>query len=343
MTDEPYDETIWLTAEDSRLTWHNVAELRPLGGGERLQRVPDAWRRRFPNEAAGRAVQSANCYVRFQSDSPRVALRWRNAYILQKGMKAFPGEVFRDGERVGEFPMRQEQECVFDSPGGGLWEIHFNWLSAVILKGIGLAPGCSLAPEGNGRKRRWLIYGDSITQGFSASSATGTWVWRAALELGLEPLNLGFAGAALGEAVVAEYIASRMDWDALTLAFGMNGGILGQSSKEVGAAYAEFLRIIRSAHPAKPILCISPVVTKTWDARGQKLPRGESAQAFRDQVAAVVTRAMRTDGNLHFLDGLECLGGVEHLADHVHPNDAGMAHYAQRVARAMRECGAICR
>ena len=70
--------------------------------------------------------------------------------------------------------------------------------------------------------RESLFHGDSITQGTGTTHGRNTYSWVTCEEVGCEPINLGFGGSAWGDQVVAEYIASRNDWDVLVVAYGTN-------------------------------------------------------------------------------------------------------------------------
>jgi hypothetical protein len=54
---------------------------------------------------------------------------------------------------------------------------------------------------------RWVVQGDSISQGWSATSPGGVWPARIARRLDIEAINLGFAGSARGEAMAALAVA----------------------------------------------------------------------------------------------------------------------------------------
>src|SRR5690606_33281884 len=74
---------------------------------------------------------------------------------------------------------------------------------------------------------RMLSYGSSITQGNGAITASGTYASRVSQLLGVDFINLGFGGGAHLEREMADYIASRTDWDLATLEMGINMGRLG--------------------------------------------------------------------------------------------------------------------
>ena len=70
--------------------------------------------------------------------------------------------------------------------------------------------------------KTYLAYGSSITHGCLGLIQPDCYVFRTAQALGTDYLNLGFAGNALMEPEMAEYIISRKDWDFATVEMGIN-------------------------------------------------------------------------------------------------------------------------
>ena len=68
---------------------------------------------------------------------------------------------------------------------------------------------------------RWLAYGDSVAEGWSAHAPAGAWPAVCGRQLGLDVVNLGYAGSARGEIASAEQIA-RVAADVLTVSHGTN-------------------------------------------------------------------------------------------------------------------------
>jgi GDSL-like Lipase/Acylhydrolase family len=82
-----------------------------------------------------------------------------------------------------------------------------------------VAVGGDIAPAEE--RPRWIAYGDSITEGWSASSPAQCWLAIAGRERAMDTVNLGFAGSARGEIVLAQQIAA-LDADVITVAYGTN-------------------------------------------------------------------------------------------------------------------------
>lgn len=327
----------------SVITLHNADEVIAEGRGLTPYRVSCAWRERFPEQTAVRATQAAGVELRFRADTRYLAvdlairnqLNYRPAVALYHGERAvglvslpqptFEGHVvLLDGET--------EVEGVLEAP----WRILCPYGAVSTVEAIYLSDGAELLPAAS-RAMRWLAHGDSITQGAHALSPGMTYVHLAADALGWDALNLGFGGSAWGDAVVAEYIANRPDWDVLSIAIGTNtyGG-----SRESAAAYAKrydrFLDIVRRAHPRKPILCITPIWRKQDGPPEAANLCGDPPRAYREAITQVVRSRQPNDPHLALLDGLTLIGGPRGLGvDLVHPDDHGMNAMAQGIATAL--------
>ncbi|MFE7775995.1 GDSL-type esterase/lipase family protein [Streptomyces sp. NPDC057445] len=219
-------------------------------------------------------------------------------------------------------------------PGEGPFTIHPpESQSPVILalRGVGgtIGPGPA--------RPRWLVHGDSITEGWWSTRPAHSWPAAAGRALGLDTVNLGYAGAARGELPTAQQLAS-LPADLLTLAFGTNcwSGIPYNATLLYETVRA-FVTLVRQGHPDMPLLLMSPLLRpaaeSTPNAVGATLAELRTAMeaAARDLVAA-------GDKRLALLPGRGVLT-ADHLADGLHPNDAGHALIASAVADALRGAG----
>ena len=90
-------------------------------------------------------------------------------------------------------------------PGTGTVRLTLGPGPSVVYLPEGMAPtltgitglGGAIAP--GPPQRRWLAYGDSITEGWGASAPGRTWLATAARRLDLEAVNFGYAGSGRGE------------------------------------------------------------------------------------------------------------------------------------------------
>ena len=354
----------WITPTDSRLSWLNVADWEQREGGWQPVRLPKAWRDRWPERTAGRAQSAAGMAVRFRTNSGRLVFRLTFLDVPERPgppeelwERSRPSyfDLYRDGMYVSSIPAATrftEQDVTLldeSSTASGDSEITvllpFYYRNAeVVLRGVGLDRNARLASPAPDNRPRVLFHGDSITHGHGVTSPRETYVWQACERVNCVPLNLGFGGSAWGDRVVAEYIASRNDFDVLVIAIGTNsfGGADSaghpETVEQYGKKYETFLNTIRAKHPNKPILCVTPIWNQADGGGGRKNRNGETPQDYRNAIRRVVEGLGKTDRNLHRLDGLTLINDPLYLlvTDVVHPNMAGSLRMAEGIAAKLK-------
>ncbi|MEV0114376.1 GDSL-type esterase/lipase family protein [Streptomyces sp. NPDC050844] len=237
-------------------------------------------------------------------------------------------------------PPGARAQSAFDSPAApgshvarielpypdGDFTLHLPETLRPALTGLRPVGGGTIEPAA--RRPRWLVYGDSIAEGWSASRPHLAWPALAGRALGLDTVNLGYAGAARGELASAQQLAS-LQGDLITVAFGTNcwsrtphsAGLLHETTRA-------FLALVRQGHPGVPLLVLSPVLRP--DA--ESVPNALGATL--GELRSAVERAAG-DAGAALLPG----GGLlesRHLVDGVHPGDTGHGLLADAVAAALR-------
>jgi lysophospholipase L1-like esterase len=197
-------------------------------------------------------------------------------------------------------------------------------LSLTAVKG-GIAPAPGLP--------RWLAYGDSITQGWTASGPSHAWAAIAARKTGLDLVNLGYAQAGRGEIVSAEHI-SGLAADIITIAYGASCWTrTPHSVGMVAEGFRAFLDVVRQGHPATPVVVITPLRHPNADDVPNKL--GASLADIRHAMESVAReRVISGDATLSLVAGEDIIG-EEHLVDGIHPGDEGHKRIAAAVGRAL--------
>lgn len=209
----------------------------------------------------------------------------------------------------------------------GDFTLHLPQILCPALSGLRPVGGGTLRPRR--RQPRWLVYGDSIVEGWSTSRPHLAWPARAGRALDVETVNLGYAGASRGELASAEQLAS-LDADLITLAFGTNcWSRVPHSTRLLYETARAFLDLVRRGHPDVPLLVVSPVVRP--DA--ETVPNVLGA-TLRDLRTAMERAALDAGADLLPGGGLLDAG---HLVDGVHPGDTGHAILAEAVASALRK------
>ncbi|MFJ3212635.1 SGNH/GDSL hydrolase family protein [Streptomyces flaveolus] len=190
-----------------------------------------------------------------------------------------------------------------------------------------LAGDLAAAPRGP----RWIAYGDSITQGWSVSAPGLAWPSVVARTLGLDLVNLGFAGSARGELPAAMAVA-RSQADVVTLAWGTNAwSSIPTDPAHIAETMRLFLTTVRQGLPDVPVVVVSPILRPDAETTPNRF--GATLAQLRTAIEEAVLRfaAERGDARLTLLPGLG-LVSADQLVDGVHPGDVGHAAFAEGVA-----------
>jgi lysophospholipase L1-like esterase len=246
----------------------------------------------------------------------RTFATWRGAVCIDEARGALgEGEVkLALGDAAGETP------TIVTLPEG----------MRPTIVGIG-ADGGEIVPAP--AQPRWLAYGDSIAEGWIASSPGRAWPAVAGRDLGLDVCNLGYAGSARGEIVSAEQLAS-LSAAVISISHGTNCWTrIPHSAAMVRAGTLAFLDVVRQGHPTTPIVVASPVVRPDAEATPNRL--GATLADLRHAIEdAVRERIDAGDGHLVLVPG-EPLLAASHLADGIHPGDEGHAVLAREIGSAV--------
>jgi lysophospholipase L1-like esterase len=223
-------------------------------------------------------------------------------------------------------------------PGAGSVRLPLGPGPATVYLPEGMAPaltgitglGAAIAP--GPPQRRWLAYGDSITEGWGASAPGRTWLATAARRLRLEAVNFGYAGSGRGELVVAEAMAA-VPADVITLAFGTNcWGMIAFSEDLLEATVRAFVASVRAGHPRTPIVAVSPIVRPDAEDTPNRL--GATLARLRAAYERAVLSLGTADARITLVPGRELVRAGQ-LADGIHPDDAGHAALAAAVGPAV--------
>ncbi|MEU5435886.1 GDSL-type esterase/lipase family protein [Streptomyces sp. NPDC020719] len=211
---------------------------------------------------------------------------------------------------------------------GGRFTVHPPEPMAPVvlaLRGVGgaLAP-VPAAP-------RWLVHGDSITEGWWSTRPAHAWPSVAGRALGLDTVNLGYAGGARGELATAEQLAA-LPADVLTLAFGTNCWSGAPcSARLLYARTRNFLTALRRGHPRTPLLLLSPLLRPA----AERTPNAVGSTLTELRTAMEEAAGDANDSRLQVLPGRDLVTPAD-LADGLHPNDRGHEKIAAAVAEVLR-------
>jgi len=370
-----------LSPEDLARSVHGALELERVGAGLAPLRLPSSTRPQHADAGIGRmSAQGSGVRLRLRTRARRIRLDGR---FTRTGSAAHPPRPFRlvaeaaaaDAsvpesavESVVELAegdvLREQSDRTDRREPGADSVVEFDlgeardermvtlWLphsAATVLHRVSGDAPLAAAPL---EAPRWVHYGSSISHGSDLADPRDPWPVRVAADLGLDLVNLGFAGNAMLDAFVARAIAGTAA-DLVTLKIGINivNGDAMRARTFVPAVHA-FLDLVREGHPCIPIGVITALACPAHeDATGptragpagaaatpRPIPAGDGSLTLRRTRALVAGAvAARRDPALHLVDGPGLLGVHDgHLPDGLHPDREGHALVAARAAPIVR-------
>ena len=311
----------------------------PAGAGVSYPRADPADFARLPIDTWGTAQLPVGVRLELVGDAEVVSIAYRTetddlGYRGDGAGRAFA--LWRDGELVDEQPAALGEGVVELATG-----IAQHDLPAIVYLPEGMRPTVTSIAAVRGAiepapaQPRWVVYGDSIAEGWAASAPALAWPAIAGRRHGLDVCNLGYAGSARGEVVSAEQIAS-ITADVISISHGTNCWTrIPHSVELLGAGTRAFLDLVRQGHPDTPIVVASPVVRPDAETTPNRL--GATLSAMRAAIEEVVReRIDHGDENLRLVPGEPLLTSA-HLPDGIHPGDEGHTLLAREIGAAVAD------
>lgn len=307
-----------------------------------FHRIPDEVAQNVSEAVVTHNKSAAGGRVRFCTDSSYIALRIKHAPynlgapgISRQGQLGVDMYIEKDGidTYYGSFmppvDMEESYEGMLYIKEQGLHQITLcmPYIKEAYELEVGLEHGSLLeACEPYKQEKPVVFYGSSITQGISASRPGNTYENFISRKLDCNYVNLGFAGSAMGEKAMAEYI-SDLAMSVFVLDYDHNAPDVEHLRK----THEPFYKIIREKNPELPIL----ILTK---------PDGGldiESQERRDIIKATFLNAYKNgDKHVYFIDGYSLFPEncrKDCTVDGCHPNDLGMYFMAEGISKVLED------
>ncbi len=251
-------------------------------------------------------------------------------------VKTGPGEVSEGRWRwlaVGQpDQVTNKARLVSQLPAGTReYMLYLPLYNGVTSVEIGIPQGSTLSkaePYPSGQRKPILFYGTSITQGGCASrpgmvhtAILGRWLNRPVI-------NLGFSGNGKMEPEMATLFVQ------LDPAIYILDCLPNMVASEITERVEPFVRTLRKAHPATPILLVEDrTYTNAFLLESARTQNDSSRQALREAYERLLTDGVK---GLHYLTGDQLLGDDgEGTVDSSHPTDLGFMRQAEIMRTAL--------
>lgn len=307
-----------------------------------FHRMPDKVAESASDAVALHNKSAAGGRIRFCTDSCYVAIRIKHAPyncgapgISRQGQLGVDMYIEEDGKDVyfGSFmppvDMEDGYEGILYIEDAGVHQITLcmPYVKEVFKMEVGIKDGSVLKEHRPYRQEVPIVfYGSSITQGVSSSRPGNIYENFISRKLDCDYVDLGFAGSAMGEKEIAEYI-SGLTMSAFVMDYDHNAPDVTHLQK----THEQFYKIVREKNPELPIL----LLTKP------DVGLDEDNQARRTVIMKTFLNARENgDQHVYFLEGYSLFPNNCHsdcTVDGCHPNDLGMYFIAEKISEVLKE------
>ena len=343
----PAGVEVFIPADDARLAYSDYARMTwvaaPSAPGRKMARFD----RLADMPGKGYQWDNPGARLRFRTDAAKVqvSLYYNEKHVSTSARNA-AGAYFIDGSSTaaGSFSTVQMKTVrapetlavQLTAPAPGMHDMHdydlvLPYGDSVDVLGVSAAPGARFDTPPPRTVKRLAAYGDSITHGFTASDASKTYAFLFAQKKNWQLVNMGLGGRS--SAANDGTLIAALGCDVVSVLIGANDWQGGRPLAAFRANIEGFIKNLRAKQPAVPLIVITPLwVPPTWKPAAAKLDLEAYRQALREVVAAardphitLVEGPALIDHELRYLDAVV-----------VHPNNAGFAQMAERLAAAVR-------
>ncbi len=231
--------------------------------------------------------------------------------------------VSSDVSYVADKRMTVEGSCALGD-GSKRVCIYFPWSMRSELIAIELDNGSTLTPVTH--KRKILMFGDSITQGYCAKNSALTYTSRIVDALDAEGCNKGIGGECFFPELAA--LPENYTPDIITVAYGTNDW--AKDSKETFEHNSEqFYANLSALYPSAKIYALTPI----WRGDMNRETRVGEFGAVEQQIAQIAEKL----SNVTLVRGFDLVPHKHQMfsPDVLHPCDEGFEEYAKNLVNAL--------
>ena len=220
-------------------------------------------------------------------------------------------------------------KTIYPKPQGEFYDyvLHFPLYSSVKQLLIGVEKGSEfIAPKKYAYDLPVLFYGSSITQGACASHPGSEYQGLISRALDVDYINLGFAGKALGEQVMAEYIRD-IPHSVFVMDYDNNAPTLQHLEK----THYAFYKTYREKCKDTPIIFLTK---PNWWADFPADKYAKKTTPCTKIIKQTYKKALAEgDKNVYFIDGKTFFGKDLYncTVDSCHPTDLGFYLMAKKI------------
>ena len=319
-----------LTAEQICCVAHGVSRVETVGNTIGLfrfsQEQEELYREKSFPGFYQRTFTTAGVTLEFDTDSEKLSLAVEVS--IGCGFRWFVHSIFVDDKRIGELSGFVPENAVTKleetfTLGKGMKRVRivFPWNEVSRIRWLELDDGACLCPVE--KKRKMLIFGDSITQGYTTWLPENSYASRISRYLDADMINKGIGGASYWP--MLPQLHEGFQPDAIIVAYGANDW--NSATQEEFAENANsFCRELRSNYPNTKIIVLTPIWMITREEKQEKHWPFENLVSHLKRLPEQIENLFVIEGTDLVPCDLACFA-----EDRVHPNGIGFAYYARNL------------
>lgn len=321
-----------LTCEQIRSITFGAARVEQVGQSVGLFRFTkeqeELYREKSWPSFHKRTFATAGISLEFDTDSENLMLSVEMSIACD--FRWFVHSVFVNDQRIGQISGfipegETAEETGTFALGKGMKRVRivFPWNEASKIKCLELDDGAQLLPAS--KKRTMLIFGDSITQGYTTWLPENSYANCIARYLDANAINKGIGGAPYWPELAKT--SDGFQPDLILVAYGANDWNC-YTEEEFAEKAEEFSINLRKQYPGTKIVVLTPIWSKTREEKQkERWPFENLVQRLQDLQGKVENLAV-IPGTALVPQDTACFA-----EDRVHPNDIGFAHYAKNLRK----------
>lgn len=333
---------MFIPADDKSLSYSDFVRLSmidsPDGNGLKMARFD-----RISGPAStGYAFDNPGARLRFRTDAQRITVHlFYNDRHVSRSARNPVGIYLIDGRNEPGWTFRTKSATVvrktekvdvkIDIPGGGTYhdyEIVMPYGDSVDVLGISVNDDAKFAAPAPRPAFVCLVYGDSVSQGFTASNIGKTYAYRLGELKKWQIVNAATGGRSSSASDGTEF--AEIKCSMLLVLIGVNDWQGGVAPPVYKKNITGFIRNFRKKQSDTPICFLTPLwVPPSWKSSRVSADLEEYRNALREAVAESGYAGIRI---------VEGPALIDHSPEYfdkiaVHPNDAGFEIMAGRLWR----------
>ncbi len=278
-----------------------------------------------------RAISTPGIRLWFKTDATELNL---GILVREKARPYFSVEVFSNEEFIGEIKKHPDNLPNGKYPGEefpiGAYEKSFalgdgEKLIKIILPGTVKTELSYLELSGESYaepfkfKKKALVYGDSITQGFDALNPSRVFSVRLCDYLDADGINKAVGGAVYNPELPKSETFSDIDY--VFGAYGINDWIMGTDKETYTANCRGFWESICKKYQSAKKYLITPIWAKLWEE--------EKTMGNLSDMHRITEEAVSGLPGIQIINGLELVSHNKDLFgdENIHPNSLGFDEY----------------